>query len=142
MSAAKQCQKCMEVYPANHWAAGRQRCPACGGALIERPTTIDDAFEYEHYDSSADIQFDLTDLLGPDQRRESKLVLGAGLGLLLLAFGARLGFVILGRLEGFWTVPVWFDVIVIVMLLVAVVMIAWSARRLARHRRAIRRGRG
>jgi len=130
----------MEIFPETHWAAKRDRCPACGGVLADRPTTIDDTFEYEHYDSSADIQFDLTDLLGPDQKRETKLVLGLGLGLVVLAFLARLGFVILGRQEGFWDVPIWFDAIVAGMLLMGVIMVGWAGRKLSRHRRAMRRG--
>jgi uncharacterized membrane protein YhdT len=129
----------MEIYAASHWASARERCPACGGALISRPTGEVAGLTYEHYDSSADIQFDLKDLLGPDQLRETRWILAAGVGLMVLAFGARLAFVILGRLEGFWAVPVWFDAIVVGMLLLAVVLIISAARRLVRHRRVLNR---
>ncbi len=136
---AKQCRECMQHYPQDHWAYGRERCPACGGALVAQ-TAGQMELEYEHYDSSADIRFDLSGLLSPERKHETKLVLWAGLGLLLLAFAARFGFVTIGRLEGFWAVPWWFDAIVGAMLLLAAVMVVWAARRLIRHRRALRRG--
>ena len=135
----KQCSGCMEVYPDSHWAASRLNCPACGERLAAEEPSEDSRPGYQYYDSAAEIRFDLQDMLHPGQLREVRLVAYFGLGLMVLAFGVRLGFVFLGGLEGFWSVPVWFDVVVCLMLVLSAVMLVWSVRRLVRHGRAVRR---
>lgn len=139
MSEGKQCSACMSKFPAGHWAATRDKCPACGGAMESLDAGVVSDLQYEHYDSSADIRFDLKDLLTIDQRREMRLVLWLGFALILLACGARFGFIAFGGYQGFWNVPIWFDIIVAAMLLLASLMVVWSWRRLVRHRRAMRR---
>jgi uncharacterized membrane protein YhdT len=117
----------------------RENCPACGARLIEMRPGEDSGFTYEHYDSNVDIQFDLTGLLNPDQRREAWAIGITGAVLVLVAFVARILFVVLGELEGFWGVPLWFDVLVGVMILVGVVAAVWGLLRLIRHYKAVRR---
>jgi hypothetical protein len=111
-------------------------CPSCGGPL--EPAT-EPVLRYEHYDSSADIRFDLRGLLGPEQKREAWIVFGLGGALIVLAFTARLLFLILGGLKGFWGVPWWFDILVGSMILLGAGMGVWSVVRLLRHWRAIHR---
>ncbi len=134
----KRCSRCMEVFPSNHWASSRSTCPACGGQLEPFQRQESDALVYEHYDSSTDIKFDMDELLSPDERRETWLLLWIGVGLVLAAFGLRIGFVILGGFEGFWVVPWWFDAMVFTMLLLALVMIVWTVRRLVHHKNLLR----
>jgi hypothetical protein len=126
------------VYPPGHWAHKRSRCPACG-ALLEAWSGEREHEKYEHYDSSVDVKFDLTDLLSPDQRKEARNIGLIGGSLILVAGIARILFVVLGRLEGFWKVPLWFDVIVGVMVLMGTVSLVWCLRRLLAHRRALSR---
>lgn len=139
MEGPKRCSRCEVVYQTTHWAYKRIRCPACGALLEEVPAPGDSGPRYEHYDSSVDVRFDLSDLLSPEQLREARTVSFIGLGLILTAFLGRMFFVVLGGLEGFWSVPVWFDVIVAVMICLGAVAVVWSARKLMAHRRAIRR---
>jgi len=135
----KRCPGCFVVYKPGHFGHSRENCPACGARLIEMQPGEDSGFTYEHYDSNVDIQFDLTGLLNPDQRREAWTIGIIGVILVLAAFTARILFVVLGRLEGFWKVPLWFDVLVGVMILVGTVASVWGLRRLVRHRKAVRR---
>jgi len=135
----KRCPGCFVVYKPGHFGHSRENCPACGARLIEMQPGEDSGFTYEHYDSNVDIQFDLTGLLNPDQRREAWTIGIIGVILVLAAFTARILFVVLGRLEGFWKVPLWFDVLVGVMILVGTVASVWGLRRLIRHRKAVRR---
>ncbi len=129
----------MEVYPVSHWAASRRNCPACGGRLVEVEQGEGSRSRYEYYDSSEDLRFDLRDMLGPEQIHEVRVIAALGLGLMALAFAVRLGFVFLGGLEGFWSVPVWFDAVVLLMLVLSAVMLVWSGRKLVHNRRAVRR---
>ncbi len=135
----KRCSRCMEVFPDGHWANARTRCPGCGGELVPVQRVDSDALVYEHYDSSTDIKFDMDKLLSPDQRRETVILLWVGIGLVLAAFGLRIGFVILGGFEGFWTVPWWFDGIVVLMLVLAILMIVWGTRRLIDHKKLLQK---
>ena len=135
----KRCPGCFVAYKPGHFGHGRENCPACGARLIEMRTGEEAGFTYEHYDSNVDIQFDLTDLLNPDQRREAWTIGVTGVILILVAFVARILFVVLGKLEGFWKVPVWFDVLIGFMILVGVVAAAWGMRQLIRHLKALRR---
>ena len=136
--SAKRCSGCQSQYDAGHWAAGREHCPTCGERLVE--VLSQEAFTYEHYDSSVDVKFDLTGLLNPEQRREAWVIGVTGFALTLAAFVGRILFVVLGKLEGgFWGVPVWFDILVGLMILLGVVAVVWSSRRLVQHRRAMRR---
>ena len=139
MPARKQCQKCQTMLLEGHWAFSRDACPSCGGTL--RPMTEAELgpLKYEHYDSSADIQFDFSGLLTPAQRKETWVLFSLGLSLIVLAFVARLLFVLLAGLEGFWRVPLWFDVLVVIMVLLGAGMAVWAIRRLWLHRRATRR---
>jgi hypothetical protein len=137
---SKRCSRCEVIYQPTHWAYKRIRCPACGALLEEVPAPGDPAPRYEHYDSSVDVRFDLSDILSPDQHREARTVLYIGLGLILAAFLGRILFVVLGGLEGFWSVPVWFDVIVAVMICLGALAVVWSFRKLAAHRRKMREG--
>ena len=82
---------------------------------------------------------DLTGLLNPNQRREAWTIGVTGVILILVAFAARILFVVLGKLEGFWKVPLWFDVLIGVMILVGVLAAAWGMRQLIRHLKALRR---
>jgi uncharacterized membrane protein YhdT len=135
----KRCPGCFVVYKPGHFGHSRENCPACGARLIEMRPGEDSGFTYEHYDSNVDIQFDLTGLLNPDQRREAWAIGITGAVLVLVAFVARILFVVLGELEGFWGVPLWFDVLVGVMILVGVVAAVWGLLRLIRHYKAVRR---
>ena len=135
----KRCPGCFVAYKPGHFGHGRENCPACGARLIEMRPGEEAGFTYEHYDSNVDIQFDLTDLLNPDQRREAWTIGVTGVILILVAFVARILFVVLGKLEGFWKVPVWFDVLIGFMILVGVVAAAWGMRQLIRHLKALRR---
>jgi hypothetical protein len=139
VAADKRCPGCFVVYKPGHFGHTRENCPACGARLIEMRPGEESGFTYEHYDSNVDIQFDLTGLLNPDQRREAWTIGITGVILVLAAFVARILFVILGKLEGFWKVPLWFDVMIAVMILVGVVAAAWGLRRLIRHLKAVRR---
>ncbi len=132
----KRCRRCQTVFAASHWAHGRTVCPSCGGSL--EPATAP-VLRYEHYDSSADIRFDLAGLLSPEQKREAWIVCGLGGALIVLAFAARLAFLILGGLKGFWGVPWWFDVLVGGMILLGAGMGVWATVRLLRHWRTLRR---
>jgi hypothetical protein len=135
----KRCPGCFVVYKPGHFGHARENCPACGARLIEMLPGEESGFTYEHYDSNVDIRFDLTGLLNPDQRREAWIIGITGAGLVLAAFVARILFVVLGKLEGFWKVPLWFDVLVGVMILVGVLAATWGLQRLIRHRKAVRR---
>jgi len=134
----KICSGCLTRYPEGHWAAGRERCPACGEPLRAAGPSLDQE-PYERYDSSADISFDLSELLTAEAAREARLIGWLGLGLLLLAFAGRLGLVVLIRREGLWGLPLWLDLLALGTLLLGLGMAAWSTRRLWRHRRAVRR---
>lgn len=138
MAAPKRCSRCQASYQPGHWAHRRIRCPACGALLEELPEGQNQP-KYEHYDSSVDVRFDLSDLLTPDQHKEARTMMVIGVGLLLAAFVGRILFSALGGLEGFWGVPLWFDVIVLLMIVLGVVIVLWSVRRLVAHRRAMRR---
>ena len=127
----KRCPGCFVVYKPGHFGHGRENCPACGARLIEILPGEKSGFTYEHYDSNVDIQFDLTGLLNPDQRREAWTIGVTGVILII--------FVVLGKLEGFWKVPLWFDVLIGVMILVGVMAAAWGMRQLIRHLKALRR---
>jgi hypothetical protein len=135
----KLCSGCLTRYPEGHWAAVRERCPACGEPLRVAGPSLDQEEPYERYDSSADIRFDLSELLTADAAREARLIGWLGLGLVVLAFGGRLGLVALLRLEGLWGLPLWLDALALGTLLLGLGMAAWSVRRLWRHRRAVRR---
>lgn len=139
MATDKRCPGCFVVYKAGHFGHSRENCPACGARLIEMRPGEESGFTYEHYDSNVDIQFDLTGLLNPDQRREAWAIGITGVVLVLVAFVARILFVILGKLEGFWKVPLWFDVLIGVMILVGAVAAIWGLLRLIRHLKAVRR---
>jgi hypothetical protein len=135
----KRCPGCFVVYKPGHFGHSRENCPACGARLIEMLPGEDSGFTYEHYDSNVDIQFDLTGLLNPDQRREAWTIGIIGVVLVLAACVARILFVILDKLDGFWKVPLWFDVLIAVMILIGVVAAAWGLRRLIKHVKAVRR---
>jgi hypothetical protein len=135
----KRCPGCFVVYKPGHYGHGRENCPVCGARLIEMLPGEKSGFTYEHYDSNVDIQFDLAGLLNPDQLREAWTIGVTGAILLLAAGVARILFVVLGNLEGFWRVPLWFDVLIGVMILVGVLAAAWGMRRLIRHRKILRR---
>ena len=139
VAADKRCPGCFVVYQPGHFGHSRENCPACGARLIYMQDGDDPEFRYEHYDSNVDIKFDLTGLLNPDQRREAWAIGVTGVSLVLVAFVGRILFVILGKLEGFWKVPLWFDVLIGVMILVGVVAAAWGLRRLIKHLKAVRR---
>ncbi|HOX45353.1 MAG TPA: hypothetical protein PK668_17285 [Myxococcota bacterium] len=134
----KLCSGCLTRYPEGHWASGRERCPACGQPLRPAGPSLDQE-PFERYDSSADIRFDFSELLTPEAAREARLIGWLGLGLMLLAFAGRLGLVALLRLEGLWGLPLWLDLLAVGALLLGLGMAAWSARRLWRHRQAVRR---
>lgn len=131
----RRCENCQAVYPADHWASGRERCPACGGAFAPSAGPIDGPPPL-HCDSAAELHFELDDLLRPEQRVEMGWFLLAGLVLFVAAALARLGYV-------WWTgqgfVPLWLDGLVIAMLSVAMVLVIHASRRLWRHRRALGR---
>jgi uncharacterized membrane protein YhdT len=129
----------MSRYPEEHWAFQRERCPACGGALRMAGQTLDE-LPLDRYDSSADIRFDLSSLLTAEAAREARLVGWLGIGLILLAFLGRLGFVYLARTQGIWDVPLWLELLVLGALVLGLGMAFWGVRRLLGHRRAIRRG--
>ncbi|MBN2493483.1 MAG: hypothetical protein JXR96_02735 [Deltaproteobacteria bacterium] len=135
MTCRKRCASCASIFEPGHWAAERDRCPACGGLLEE--ATGQPPLSYERYDSSADIQFDLSGLLTPAQLRETRLLGWTGLALLLSACAARILFVVLGGLSSFWSVPLWFDGIVGLMILLACGLLVYAGRRLWLHRRAM-----
>jgi hypothetical protein len=135
----KRCPGCFVVYKPGHFGHARENCPACGARLIEMRPGEESGFTYEHYDSNVDIQFDLTGLLNPDQRREAWAIGITGVSLALVACVARILFVVLGDLEEFWSVPVWFDVLIGVMVIVGFLAAAWGLWRLIRHRKALRR---
>ena len=139
VASDKRCPGCFVVYKPGHFGHARENCPACGARLIDVRPGEEAEFRYEHYDSNIDIHFDLTGLLNPDQRREAWAIGVTGVILVLVAFVARILFVVLGRLEGFWKVPLWFDVLIGVMILVGVVAAAWGMRQLIRHLKALRR---
>jgi len=134
----KVCSGCLTRYPEGHWAEGRERCPACGQPLRPAGPSLDQE-PYERYDSSADISFDLSELLTPEAAREARVIGRLGLGLVLLAFGGRLGLVALLRQDGLWGLPVWLDALALAALALGLGMAAWATRRLWRHRRAVRR---
>ena len=113
MATDKRCPGCFVVYKPGHFGHSRENCPACGARLIEMRPGEDSGFTYEHYDSNVDIKFDLTGLLNPDQRREAWAIGITGVVLVLVAFVARILFVVLGKLEGFWKVPLWFDILIL-----------------------------
>lgn len=137
----KRCARCQVDYQPGHWAHRRANCPVCGTPLAEIAGGGDGEFTYEHYDSSADVEFDLSGLLGPEQRREARIVALSGGLLLAAACAARFFFVYLsGGLRRFWAVPLWFDLIAGSMALGGLVALVWGLRRLVRHRRALRRG--
>ncbi len=139
MANDKRCPGCLVVYQPGHFGHGRENCPACGARLIEMRPGEDSGFTYEHYDSNVDIQFDLSGLLNPDQRREAWAIGITGAGLFLAACVARILFGVLGDLEGFWSVPLWFDVLIGMMILVGILAAAWGLWRLIRNRKALRR---
>lgn len=139
MATDKRCPGCFVVYKPGHFGHSRENCPACGARLIEMRPGEDSGFNYEHYDSNVDIKFDLSGLLNPNQRREAWAIGITGVVLVLVAFVARILFVILGKLEGFWKVPLWFDVLIGVMILVGAVAATWGLLRLIRHLKALRR---
>ncbi len=138
MTAIKRCSRCEANYDSGHWAYKRIRCPACG-ALLEEVAPGEVQAKYEHYDSSVDVRFDLTDLLGPEQHKEARTVMIIGIGLILTACMGRMLFVVLGGLEGFWKVPLWFDVLVGIMIVLGTLALVWSIHRLLAHRQAMRR---
>lgn len=135
----KRCSRCMEIYPSGHWAASRSKCPACGGELEPLQRADSGGLVYEHYDSSTDIKFDMDKLLTPDQRRETLILLWLGIALVVMAFALRIGFVVLGGFQGFWSVPWWFDAIVAITLFLGLLMIIWTTRKLIRHKNLLRR---
>lgn len=139
MAERKVCKECMSLYELGHWAYGRERCPACGGELSLRGQgETEEEFTYEHYDSSADIQFDLSGLLSPKQVKETRLLALLGLVLLLLAVGVRVGWVV-WDVSGTWWAPLWLEVLVAAMVFLACGLLVWSVRRCWRHRKAHRR---
>ncbi len=137
MAAIKRCAGCLTIYDENHWGYQRETCPACGGKLYV-PTTDAGGPAQEHYDSSVDIRFDLSNLLTPEQRREVLAIFLIGAALLVLACVLRLLFVVLSGREGFWKVPLWLDGIVALMLGLGVLMMFWSTRKWWLHVRDTR----
>ncbi len=138
MPESKRCSGCQTIYDPDHWANARENCPACGSRRVETADTPK-GLSYEHYDSSADVKFDLAGLLTEDQRREARTIGIIGVSLILITFTARVLFVVLGRLEGFWAVPVWVDLLMAVMILMGVPAIVWAVRKLVIHRRVYKR---
>jgi len=134
VSESKRCSGCQTVYHSDHWANARENCPACGSRLVETADTPI-GLTYEHYDSSADVKFDLSGLLTPAQRREARTIGIIGVSLIIVTFIARILFVVLGRLEGFWAVPVWVDLLMAVMILIGVLAVVWAVRKLVIHSR-------
>ena len=135
MEVFKRCSRCEASYQSGHWAYKRIRCPACG-ALLEEVPVGQATPKYEHYDSSVDVRFDLSGLLNPDQHKEARTLMAIGIGLIVVAFSGRILFSMLGGIAGFWGVPTWFDVLVLVMIVLGTVTLGWSVRRLLAHRRA------
>lgn len=141
MVISKRCPRCQTDYHPEHWAHSRVHCPVCGSPLAEVESGADGGFTYEHYDSSADVQFDLSGLLAPEQRREARIIALSGGLLLAAACAGWFFFVFLARdLHAFWNVPLWFAAIAGLMALGGLVALVWGLRRLIHHRRALRRG--
>ena len=137
----KRCTRCQVDYQRGHWAYQRTKCPVCGTALVELEGAEGGGLAYEHYDSSVDVEFDLSGLLGPGQRHEARIVALSGGLLLAAACAARFFYMFLsGGHRGFRAVPLWFDLIAGLMALGGLVALVWGLRRLVRHRRALRRG--
>jgi phosphoglycerol transferase MdoB-like AlkP superfamily enzyme len=139
MDNPKQCPSCLVLYPPEHWAYARDLCPSCGAKLLERRPTDPGMLKYEHYDSNVDVRFDLAGLMSPEQRREARGILLFGLGLMLAAGTARFLWLAIEKPLSFWLVPLWYDLIVGVMLMLGVVMVVWALRRFLLHRKALRR---
>ncbi len=135
MVERKRCEGCSSLYESGHWAFGRDRCPACGGLLVLRNMGDEENFNYEHYDSSTDIHFDLSGLLSPRQLRESRVLFVMGLVLLGLAAGGRVAWVVWDT-GGGWQAPLWLDLLVGAMVLLSSGILVWSIRRLFRHRKS------
>jgi len=137
MIAIKRCIQCRAEYRPGHWAFDRENCPLCGAGLVG--TTDEPAgLAYQHYDSSADLRFDTDGLLSPERLREARVALITGLVLIGLAFAARLTFVLVGKSEGFWGVPLWFDVLVGVMIFLGSITAVWAALRILRHHKRMK----
>jgi hypothetical protein len=139
VSESKCCPSCQATFPKSHWAFARELCPVCGTLLQEGPAEKIQDPKYEHFDSSSEIRFELEGLLAPEQRREALLIGCLGLGSVILAVAARILYVALAGLDGFWSMPLWFDLIIGLLLLLGAGMVLWCGHRLLSHRRALRR---
>jgi NAD-dependent SIR2 family protein deacetylase len=140
MSHGKRCTQCLEVYTSDHWAFKRENCPACGKKL-EEVSTIESkpVPDVKRADQADDIKFDLSELSTAEQLKEAKRFIVIGLVMIVVAIAARLMFVVFSKQAGVIKIPLWFDIIVALVILIGSWAVVWSVRRIFRHKRSVRK---